>query len=104
MSKGSRRGQRRRVRLRRYRMRRPRQRPEDPNRLTRMAMPRTKKTRVMASAPRAMKAPIRTCAGCGARRPKGEMIRVGAGQSGEVVVAGKGKSSGRGAYLCPDFD
>jgi predicted RNA-binding protein YlxR (DUF448 family) len=49
-----------------------------------------------------MKTPVRTCAGCGARRPKSEMIRVGESADGGLAISGAGKQSGRGAYLCTD--
>jgi predicted RNA-binding protein YlxR (DUF448 family) len=47
-----------------------------------------------------MKTPIRTCAGCGAKRAKSEMIRVGLDKDGEPGVTGPGKHAGRGSYLC----
>ena len=47
-----------------------------------------------------MKETLRTCAGCGSKRPKGEMIRVGAEPSWKVT-RGAAKLPGRGAYLCP---
>lgn len=43
---------------------------------------------------------MRRCAGCGSSRPKKEMIRVGL--EGWTVTTGVVKSSGRGAYLCPE--
>ncbi|MBU1944684.1 MAG: YlxR family protein [Actinobacteria bacterium] len=49
-----------------------------------------------------MKTPVRTCAGCGKRRPKHEMIRVGLDRDGEFLLGGAGKVPGRGVYLCPD--
>lgn len=49
-----------------------------------------------------MKTPLRTCAGCGAKRPKREMIRVCARAGGEPALSPPGKAPGRGAYLCPD--
>jgi len=45
--------------------------------------------------------PVRTCAGCGARRPRSEMIRVAADRNGNVHVTGKMSTPGRGAYICP---
>ena len=50
-----------------------------------------------------MKTTIRSCAGCGARRQKSEMIRVGAAE-GIVAVSARGKVPGRGAYVCPDLE
>jgi len=41
----------------------------------------------------------RTCTGCGAKRPKGDMIRIGS--DGWTVTRGEVKLSGRGAYVCP---
>jgi len=41
----------------------------------------------------------RKCTGCGASRPKEEMIRVGA--DGWTVTRRRAKLSGRGAYVCP---
>lgn len=46
-----------------------------------------------------MKTPIRSCAGCGNRRPKSEMIRFGS-RDGWRVTRGKVKLPGRGAYVC----
>jgi uncharacterized protein len=42
----------------------------------------------------------RTCTGCGARRSKRELIRIGS--DGWTVTRGEVKLSGRGAYVCPD--
>ena len=47
-----------------------------------------------------MSSPIRTCGGCGSKRPKGEMIRVGA-EPAWRVTRGAVKLPGRGAYVCP---
>ncbi len=49
-----------------------------------------------------MKTPVRTCAGCGARRPKSEMIRIGTGAGEGPAISSARKTPGRGAYLCPD--
>lgn len=51
---------------------------------------------------RRLKIPVRTCAGCGEKRPKSAMIRVGAGAEGEPGITAAGKWPGRGAYLCPE--
>lgn len=51
-----------------------------------------------------MKVPIRTCTGCGAKRPKNKMIRVGAGVNEWSVVSGPGKVPGRGTYLCMELN
>ncbi|MFN3975421.1 MAG: RNase P modulator RnpM [Dehalococcoidia bacterium] len=45
--------------------------------------------------------PLRSCAGCGAKRSKREMVRIVRLPSGEVVVDLTGKRPGRGTYLCP---
>lgn len=43
--------------------------------------------------------PVRTCIGCGARRPKVELVRVVA--DGERVAVDEAKrAAGRGAYVC----
>lgn len=47
--------------------------------------------------------PLRSCAGCGAKRSKREMVRIVRLTSGEVVVDPTGKRPGRGTYLCPIF-
>ncbi|MBP5208118.1 MAG: YlxR family protein [Clostridia bacterium] len=46
------------------------------------------------------KPPVRHCTGCGAEAPKGELIRIVRSPEGEITIDEKGKSSGRGAYLC----
>ncbi|MCS7207152.1 MAG: YlxR family protein [Dehalococcoidia bacterium] len=45
--------------------------------------------------------PQRTCAGCGAKRPKGELVRIVRLANGEVAVDPTRKRPGRGTYLCP---
>ncbi|MGI5970131.1 MAG: RNase P modulator RnpM [Oscillospiraceae bacterium] len=47
------------------------------------------------------KTPMRQCSGCREMRPKKELIRVVRSPAGEVSLDFKGKSSGRGAYVCP---
>ena len=44
--------------------------------------------------------PIRSCAACGQRLPKRQLIRIVRGLSGKVDVDTTGKLAGRGAYLC----
>ena len=44
-------------------------------------------------------AKTRTCAGCGKKAPKGELIRIGKTDSG--IALG---DTGRGAYLCKSKD
>lgn len=46
--------------------------------------------------------PQRTCVGCGAERPKRELVRLVLPAEGRVVVDPTGKRSGRGAYICRD--
>ncbi len=48
--------------------------------------------------------PERTCVGCGAKRPKVELLRVVRGPEGKVFLDLSGKRSGRGAYICPNVD
>ncbi|GBE15915.1 MAG TPA: DUF448 domain-containing protein [Proteobacteria bacterium] len=46
--------------------------------------------------------PVRTCTGCGKRRPKGELIRVVMDPAtGKALADLKGKLPARGAYVCP---
>jgi hypothetical protein len=46
--------------------------------------------------------PLRSCIACHAQRAKQELIRVVRTPEGTIVIDGpKGKTSGRGAYLCP---
>ncbi len=46
--------------------------------------------------------PLRTCLGCGAKRPKKELVRVVRLPSGAIEVDPSGRRAGRGAYVCPD--
>ncbi len=48
------------------------------------------------------KIPMRQCTGCREHKPKQALIRVVRSPEGEVSLDFKGKSPGRGAYLCPD--
>lgn len=48
------------------------------------------------------KIPERTCTGCGAVKPKNQLIRVVRSPEGEIALDFTGKKSGRGAYLCHD--
>lgn len=48
--------------------------------------------------------PIRTCVGCGEKKPKGELLRIVKGVDGSVFVDPSGKRSGRGAYICFNLD
>jgi predicted RNA-binding protein YlxR (DUF448 family) len=48
------------------------------------------------------KTPMRMCLGCREMKPKRELIRVVRSPGGVVSLDFKGKSPGRGAYLCRD--
>ena len=48
------------------------------------------------------KVPLRMCVGCREMKPKKELIRVVKSPEGEINIDLKGKSPGRGAYLCRD--
>ena len=50
----------------------------------------------------AKKVPLRQCLGCREMKPKGELIRVVRSPEGAVSIDGRGKASGRGAYVCRD--
>ena len=45
--------------------------------------------------------PLRTCAGCRAKRPKGELVRITSTPEGPRVDL-RQRMPGRGAYLCRD--
>ena len=47
------------------------------------------------------KIPLRQCLGCREMRPKPELIRVVRSPEREISLDFKGKSPGRGAYVCP---
>jgi predicted RNA-binding protein YlxR (DUF448 family) len=44
---------------------------------------------------------IRTCAGCGAKDDKRQLVRIVRTGGGDVEVDEAGRKPGRGAYLCP---
>lgn len=44
--------------------------------------------------------PIRTCLSCGAKRSKGELIRLGLTPENRLVRDDQGTWQGRGAYVC----
>ena len=46
--------------------------------------------------------PIRTCIGCGAERPKRQLVRIVRTPEGDIVADATGRRAGRGAYLDPD--
>ena len=45
---------------------------------------------------------MRTCAGCGSKRDKAELLRIVRTPGGEVLPDLSGRRDGRGAYLCFD--
>ena len=45
---------------------------------------------------------VRKCVGCGAERPKHEMLRVVRGTDGVISIDTTGRQQGRGAYICPN--
>jgi predicted RNA-binding protein YlxR (DUF448 family) len=50
------------------------------------------------------KIPMRQCLGCREMKPKKELIRAVRSPSGEISLDFKGKSPGRGAYVCHNAD
>ena len=48
------------------------------------------------------KIPLRQCLGCREMKPKRELVRVVRAPDGAVSLDYKGKSPGRGAYVCPN--
>ena len=50
------------------------------------------------------KIPMRQCVGCGQMHEKREMMRVVHTTEGTVTLDFKGKTNGRGAYLCKSGD
>lgn len=44
--------------------------------------------------------PERTCIACRQTKPKWELIRIVHTPKGDIAIDEKGKSAGRGAYLC----
>lgn len=47
------------------------------------------------------KLPQRMCVGCREMKPKQELIRIVRSPEGAVAVDRRGRSPGRGAYVCP---
>ena len=47
------------------------------------------------------KIPMRQCLGCREMKPKKELTRVVRAPDGTVSIDSRGKSPGRGAYVCP---
>ena len=50
------------------------------------------------------KIPMRQCLGCREMKPKRELIRAVRSPEGSVSLDFKGKSPGRGAYVCKNAD
>ena len=50
------------------------------------------------------KIPMRMCLGCGAMKPKRELIRVVKSKEGDISLDLTGKKSGRGAYICKSVE
>ena len=48
------------------------------------------------------KIPMRQCTGCREMKEKRSLIRVVRSPEGAITLDSRGKSPGRGAYLCPD--
>lgn len=53
------------------------------------------------SQPKVRKVPQRTCVGCREVKSKWDLIRIVRTPEGVVEIDPTGKSSGRGAYICP---
>ncbi len=54
--------------------------------------------------PKAKKAPVRMCSGCGEHREKRELIRIVKTPQGSIEVDVTGRKNGRGAYICPKVE
>lgn len=50
------------------------------------------------------KIPMRQCLGCREMKAKRELIRAVKSPSGEISLDFKGKTPGRGAYICPNTE
>ena len=50
------------------------------------------------------KIPMRQCLGCREMKPKRELIRVVRSPEGQISLDFKGKTNGRGAYICPQSE
>jgi len=53
---------------------------------------------------RAKHIPIRTCIGCGEKKPKGELLRIVKTPEGTLTIDLAGKKGGRGTYICFNLD
>lgn len=49
------------------------------------------------------KIPMRMCLGCREMKPKKELTRIVRTADGQIEIDPTGKKSGRGAYLCKDY-
>jgi len=45
--------------------------------------------------------PLRTCIGCGEKKPKRELLRIVRTEDNSISYDPTGKASGRGTYICP---
>ena len=50
------------------------------------------------------KIPMRMCVGCKELKPKKELLRIVALPTGLIELDRTGKKSGRGVYVCDDFE
>ena len=50
--------------------------------------------------PKTKKIPMRMCVGCGEMKPKIELTRIVKTPENDILVDKKGKTNGRGAYIC----
>jgi predicted RNA-binding protein YlxR (DUF448 family) len=50
------------------------------------------------------KKPQRTCLGCREVRNKNELVRIVRTPEGEVIVDARGRTNGRGAYICSNAE
>ena len=50
------------------------------------------------------KIPMRQCLGCREMKPKPELTRIVRSPAGTITLDSRGKSPGRGAYLCRSAD
>lgn len=54
--------------------------------------------------PRVRKLPQRMCVGCQEMRAKKELIRIVRTPEESIEIDSTGKRSGRGAYICPNYE
>ena len=48
--------------------------------------------------------PQRTCLGCNCKKEQKELIRIVKNKENEIKIDNKGKSEGRGAYICNNIE